>query len=357
MELWNKDDEFRKEYIRCNTRSTLRRLRTLDGRSLGPDEEPPLIPYFVNERVAKDNSVSLQSAAEQEKQNVQVEAKRVMEKPIAKAVEQKNEATKSKKPVKPAPLGNGLATISGRDEIEEAREEERRLTKEEEELARKAKELRREEEAAKLREQQLLEEKAKAKEALERKKRNAEKAQARALLKAQREAEQKEKVNSTNVPNSITSIIILAVAQLYVHMPLFFLSFCIDSVWHVVSMQEREKKARKKEKKKVAAVEAIDGANERESAPSSETPTETPSESETGEKPLPVVTKRSQRPSQFIKPQTKAKAIPPPLRSRSKRRMQPWMWVLLAALAVFALFLVGNSGFSFDFGLLQWSGF
>ncbi|XP_059459730.1 uncharacterized protein LOC132189163 [Corylus avellana] len=312
MELWNKDDEFRKEYIRCNTRSTLRRLRTLDGRSLGPDEEPPQIPYFVNDRVAKDNSLSLQSAVVQEKQNVQVEAEKVMEKPIAKAVEQKNEATKSKKPVKPAPLGNGLATISGRDEIKEAREEEHKLTKEEEELARKAEELRREEEAAKLREQQLLEEKAKAKEALERKKRNAEKAQARALLKAQREAEQKEK--------------------------------------------EREKKARKKEKKKVAAVEAIDGANEGESAPSSETTTETPSESETGEKPL-LVTKRSQRPSQFIKPQTKAKAIPPPLRSRNKRRMQPWMWVLLAALVVFALFLVGNSGFSFDFGLLQWSGF
>ena len=205
MELWNKDDEFRKEYIKCNVRSTLRRLRTLDGRSLGPDEEPPLIPYFVNEMVVKDNPVSLQLAAEREKQrekqNVQVEAKKVMEKPIAKAVEQKNEATKSKKPVKPAPLGNGLAIISGRDEIEEAREEEHRLTKEEEESARKAEELRREEEAAKLREQQLLEEKAKAKEALERKKRNAEKAQARALLKAQRAAEQKEKVNSTNVPN------------------------------------------------------------------------------------------------------------------------------------------------------------
>ncbi|GLT61143.1 hypothetical protein SLA2020_338680 [Shorea laevis] len=258
MELWNKDDEFRKEYIRCNTRSTLRRLRTLDGRSLGPDEEPPLIPYFVNERVAK-NSVSLQ------------------------------------------------------DEIEEAREEEeRKRTKEEAELARKAEELRREEEAAKLREQQLLEEKVKAKEALERKKRNAEKAQARASLKAQKEAEQKEK--------------------------------------------EREKKARKKEKRKVATVEATDGANEGESAPSPETPTETPKESETGEKSLPV-TKRSQRPSQFIKQQTKAKAIPPPLRNRSKRRMQPWMWVLLTALVVFALFLVGNSSFSFDFGLLQWFGF
>lgn len=344
MELWNKDDEFRKEYIRCNTRSTLRRLRTLDGRSLGPDEEPPLIPYFVNERVVAKNSVSLQSAAEPEKQNVQAEAEKVKEKSIAKAVEKKNETTKSKKPVKPAPLGNGLATISGRDEIEEAREEEeRKRTKEEAELARKAEELRKEEEAAKLREQQLLEEKVKAKEALERKKRNAEKAQARASLKAQKEAEQKEKVNSTNVPNSINY-----------HSLLLCLS--VSTQYGMWSMQEREKKARKKDQKKVATVEATDGANEGESAPSSETPTETPKESETGEKSLPV-TKRSQRTSQFNKQQSKAKAIPPPLRNRSKRRMQPWMWVLLTALVVFALFLVGNSSFSFDFGLLQWFGF
>jgi hypothetical protein len=61
-------------------------------------------------------------------------------------------------------------------------------------------------------------------------------------------------------------------------------------------MQEREKKARKKEKRKVGAVEATDGGNEGESAPSSVSPTETPKESETGEKALPV-TKRSQRAS------------------------------------------------------------
>ncbi|KAF3945307.1 hypothetical protein CMV_028302 [Castanea mollissima] len=318
MELWNKNDEFRKQYIRCNTRSTLRRLRTLDGRSLGPNEEPPLIPTVSyeratkdNSRVTKDNSVSLLSAVEQEKpveqekQVVQVETEKVKEKSIEKTVEQKNQTTKSKKPVKPDLLGNGLATVSGRDEIEEAREEESKLTKEEEELARKAEELRREEEAAKLKEQRKLEEKNKAKEALERKKRNAEKAQARAMLRAQKEAEQKEK--------------------------------------------EREKKARKKEKKKASGEEATDGADELEIAQSLETPTETTKESETREKPM-TVTKRSQKPSQFTKP-AKAKAIPPPLRNRGKRRMQTWMWVLVAAMVVFALFLVGNSSFSFNFGL------
>ncbi|KAL4650534.1 hypothetical protein ACB092_01G094100 [Castanea dentata] len=318
MELWNKNDEFRKQYIRCNTRSTLRRLRTLDGRSLGPNEEPPLIPTVSyeratkdNSRVTKDNSVSLLSAVEQEKpveqekQVVQVESEKVKEKSIEKTVEQKNQTTKSKKPVKPDLLGNGLATVSGRDEIEEAREEESKLTKEEEESARKVEELRREEEAAKLKEQRKLEEKNKAKEALERKKRNAEKAQARAMLRAQKEAEQKEK--------------------------------------------ERDKKARKKEKKKASGEEATDGANELEIAQSLETPTETTKESETREKPM-TVTKRSQKPSQFTKP-AKAKSIPPPLRNRSKRRMQTWMWVLVAAMVVFALFLVGNSSFSFNFGL------
>lgn len=213
MELWNQNDEFRKEYIRCNTRSTLRRLRTLDGRSLGPDEEPPLIPNVVYERVSKDKTLPPQSAAEQGKQIVQVETEKEKEKSTVVvaveqkiAVEQKKQTSKSKKPVKPEPLGNGLATVSGRDEIEEAKEEEPTQMKEEEELARKMEQLRREEEAAKLREQHLLEEKTKAKEALERKIRKAEKAQAKAEFRAQKEAEEKEKVNSTDAPSPFNGV-------------------------------------------------------------------------------------------------------------------------------------------------------
>lgn len=112
-------------------------------------------------------------------------------------------------------------------------------------------------------------------------------------------------------------------------------------------MQEREKRARKKEKRK-AAGEDTNAINEGESAPGCETPSET-IESEKGEKPV-TVAKRSQKPSQFTK-QTKAKSMPLPLRNRGKRRMQTWMWALLTALVVFALFLLGNSGFSFNFGL------
>ncbi|PIA26283.1 hypothetical protein AQUCO_09500033v1 [Aquilegia coerulea] len=243
IELWNKNDEFRKDYIRCNTLSTLRRLRTLDGRALGPDEEPPLLYH--------------------------------------------------------APEGR-VVTVSGREEKQE-NEEENKKTKEEEELARKAEEMRRKEEAAKLKEQRRLEEKAKAKEAEERKRRNAEKAQARAELRAQKEAELKEK--------------------------------------------EREKKARKKERKK-EKVEAVSGGNEEEAVSRESTQPEIIQEPEIKEKPKTVV-KRPQKPSILTKP----KVVPPPLRNRGKKRMQQWMWILLVVAVVVALFLVGNIGFSFKFGL------
>ncbi|XWS09796.1 hypothetical protein CRYUN_Cryun39dG0019900 [Craigia yunnanensis] len=306
-DLW-KNDEFRKEYMRCNVRSTLRRLRTIDGRALGPDEEPPVIPQVINDRAAKDHAVSSSILEERTQEKVALaKAENANDKPVAKAVEQKNLTSKSEKSLKSVPPATGSTTASSRDKIEEAGEEKPKRTKEEEEVARKAEELRKEEEAAKTREQHRLEEIAKAKEALERKRRIAEKAQARAALRAQKEAEQKEK--------------------------------------------EREKRAKKKERRKVAAAAVGDAsvADETGSAPTSETP----KESENIEKPV-TVAKRPQKPSQFTK-QTKAKSIPPPLRNRGKRRMQPWMWVLLATLVIFALFLIGNYNFSFNFGLQRFN--
>ncbi|VVA23157.1 PREDICTED: proton [Prunus dulcis] len=307
MELWNKNDDFRKEYVRCNNRSTLRRLRTSDGRSLGPDEEPPIIPDIV--RATKDNLATVLSTPEQAKRVAPVESEKPDDKSAKKVGQPKIEIAKTKKPVKPATSEISPATASGRNEIEDEKVEEPKLTKEEEELARKAEELRKEEAAARLREQRRLEEKAKAKEAQERKKRIAEKAQARAAIRAQKEAEEKEK--------------------------------------------EREKRVKKKERKKATTTKATNGISEGESAPepSSETPTETPEQSETKEKPI-TVTKRSQKSSQFTK-QTKVKSIPLPLRNRSKRRMQPWMWVLLTVLVVLALFFLGNGGSSHFKSLLD----
>ncbi|XP_065882083.1 uncharacterized protein [Euphorbia lathyris] len=309
MELWNSNDEFRKDYYRCNIRSTLRRLRTLDGRSLGPDEEPLVIPY-VNERAVKENTITSISTLEEENKVAPAKTEKDHKSP-EKSGDQIKPTAESKKPAKPAPSGNVSAVVSQRNEIEEApqQEDENKPTKEEAELIRKAEELRKEQEAAMLREQRRMEEKAKAKEAMERKKRNADKAQARAALRAQKEAEQKEK--------------------------------------------EREKRAKKKEKRK--AVEEVNVLKEEEeSAPSSEIQHET----KVSEKPMVAQTKRSQKPLQFTK-QTKSKSIPPlPLRNRSKRRMQTWMWALVAVLVLLSLFLVGNSGFGYSFGFgLQRFGF
>ncbi|XP_042494199.1 uncharacterized protein LOC122073644 [Macadamia integrifolia] len=309
MEQWNKNDEFRKEYIRLNTMSTLRRLTTLDGRSLGPDEEPPVI-RLVDERVdnvlpasSQIDSALVVSPSEPVKSFVLRGAEKGDVKSVVR-VQQENATAKSKKASKPTALENGSATSSGREEKDEV-EEENKKSKEEEELVRKAEELRKEEAAARLKEQRRLEEKVKAKEAEERKKRNAEKAQARAELRAQREAELKEK--------------------------------------------EREKRAKKKERKKAAG--AVDVSTEGESAPTTENASSdtTAPKSEIKEKTLPVVN-RPQKPSTLAK-QSKTKPLPPPLRNRSKRRMQTWMWFLIATLLVLALFFLGSIGFSFKFGL------
>ncbi|XP_004301606.1 PREDICTED: uncharacterized protein LOC101298327 [Fragaria vesca subsp. vesca] len=303
MELWRTNGDFRKEYIKCNTRSTLRRLRTLDGRSLGPDEEPPVIPDIV--RVTRHHMpAAVVSTPEPAKRVAIVESEEPNDKSGVEIVEPNNETAKNKKPVKVASSGISQATVSGKNEIVEEIVDDPKPTKEEVELARKEEELRKEEAAAKLREQRRLEEKAKTKEAMERKKRITEKAQARAAIKAQKEAEEKEK--------------------------------------------EREKRARKKERKKASATKATNGINEGEFAPepSSETTTETPVEPEAAEKPV-KITKRSQKMSQFTK-QSKVKPIPLPLRNRSKRRMQPWMWVFVAIVAMLGLFLMGNGG-SFSF--------
>ncbi|KAF8404626.1 hypothetical protein HHK36_009514 [Tetracentron sinense] len=100
-------------------------------------------------------------------------------------------------------------------------------------------------------------------------------------------------------------------------------------------------------KSMLSSMEATNGSNEGEAAPSSEnTPSETTLEPETEEEPT-TVARRLQKPS--LK-QMKTKPLPLSLRNKGRRRMQPWIWVLMALL-VLALFLVGNSGFSPSFGL------
>ncbi|WJX10483.1 Squamosa promoter-binding-like protein [Trifolium repens] len=303
-----KNDEFRKSYIRCNTRSTLRRLETYDGRVLLPDEEPPVMPPnpFL-ERASKNDSLVSQSSPEQQKKPIPTESVIVNAKdePASKVAVQKPEisqTSKAKLPAKPAPEKKSAVPVSrwGDESDEDKEPKEPVRTKEEEERILKAEKAKKEEEEAKLKEIKRLEEIEKAKEALQRKKRNAEKAQQRALYKAQKEAEQKEK--------------------------------------------EREKRARKKEKRKTVSPEDAVENTEQESAasPSAEILTKTLEESDQIEKPA-EVTKRPVKPSQFTK-QNKVKSLPMAIRNRGKRRIQPWMWwALIAVLVIAALFYIGNN--------------
>ncbi|XP_010477353.1 PREDICTED: titin homolog [Camelina sativa] len=319
MNMWNNDEEFRKYYVRCNTRSTVKRLGTLDGRSLGPDEEPPRITYATRTdklRTSSDRSEKHEAVppvpAQQEKVT-KYEGSKVENnsKAAAKPTEQKSQTTKSKKAVKadqPPPSVTKLD--SGKEEMEkpETKEEEEppKLSKEEEELIKKEEEKRKQKEAAKMKEQHRLEEIAKAKEAMERKKKREEKAKARAVLKAQKEAEEREK--------------------------------------------EREKKLRKKERRK--GIFTSEEAATENPIPTSETVVETPREIEIPKKQTVEESqqiKKSHKPSsQFLK-QNKSKSVPLPLRNRgNKRKLRQWMWIGLIVVVILALFLLGNANLSFS---------
>ncbi|KAH9611946.1 hypothetical protein KSS87_007601 [Heliosperma pusillum] len=286
MEMWNKNDEFRKEYIQCNMRRVLWKFGTLDGTHLGIDEVPPSLGNVPNNRINTSANVKLATRVQTVERELPVEAKPTEDK-LSKKVEQKT-APPSKEIESISK--DSLAKASVITEIEENTEP--KLTKEEEELARKAEQLRKEEEAARLREQLRLEEKAKAEEALERKRRNAMKAQARAEFKARKEAEAKEK--------------------------------------------EREKRAKKKEKKRGLKSENSENVPAQQpSEPSSESPKE-PEITERSS----TVAKKPQKASLHTKPIKTTKPIPPALRNKGKRgflRYWPYACIVLLAIALFYL--------------------
>lgn len=347
MNMWNNDEEFRNYYVRCNTRSTCRRLGTLDGRSLGPDEEPPRITYATrtdklrtsNDRAEKLETVPPVSA--QEEKVVKYEGSKVENngKAVAKPAEQKSQTTKPKKTVKPEqPASIQTELVSGKEEIEksETKEEEEppKLTKEEEELIKKEEEKRKQKEAAKIKEQHRLEEIAKAKEAMERKKKREEKAKARAVLKAQKEAEEREKVTFPFCP-------------FHRYEAYFWFRSLINNF---SIMQEREKKLRKKERRK--GIFTSEETATENPIHTSETIIETPKEIEIPKKQTVEESqqiKKSHKPSsQFLK-QNKSKSVPLPLRNRgSKRKLRQWMWIGLIAAVILALFLLGNANPSFS---------
>ncbi|CAH9127089.1 unnamed protein product [Cuscuta epithymum] len=281
MDLWNGDEEFRKEYVRSNMRSTIRRFGTLDGRSLDPDESPlVLLPvYDVAERTRKLGSKTLE---------VDLVSPNEARNPTVKVAGNETEDQETVK----CNLEN-VDTGSGWDGRKDDKAEDVQ-TKEELELAWKEEGLRKLEIAVRLKEQRRLEEIIKAKEALERKKRNAEKAQLRAELRAQKEAEQKEK--------------------------------------------EREKRLRKKERKNEGGpigdvMRSGINMNENESREAAM--------DECGQATVAAGKKTHQ-----CTKQSKTKSTPlPPLRNKSKRRLQQWLRIILTSIVVIVLFLLGNIGF------------
>ncbi|URE12999.1 proton pump interactor [Musa troglodytarum] len=315
MELWNNDEEFRLQYVKSNMNSTLRRLNTSDGRSLGPDEDPPVIHSNQGKGLGLHHpqaniGVSVKPVALEAK----LETSKEDSFPTLSAV-MKNQPVKPKKPAKPM-LDETKETPTARvlDREVENSEKVISVTKEEEEWTKKLQEsskeeeLRKEKAAAELKEQCRLEQRAKAREAEERKRRQAKKAQARAEYRAQKEAELREK------PKDFSHL---------------------------------QKKAKKQQKKGMTAEDTTGGA---EDGPAPSTETIMPEAARETDVAVRTAPKRPSRLAITTK-QYKMQPVPLPLRNKGKRKMVTWMWVVLTVIVVLLLFLAGNyisfSSFSF----------
>lgn len=202
MAMWNNDEEFRMQYVKSNMNSTLRRLRTADGRSLGPDEELPVMQtnqFRVtgsSPQQTKNSEAVPPSLEERAETSKEVDSFPAPQAATNKApVKQKKSAKPVLKEVKEFVI---TRVPDGKIEIDEKAsaltKEEEEFKEKAEELVKKEEELRKEMTVAELKELNRLEQIAKFKEAEERKRRRAEKAQAKAEFRAQKDAEQKEKV-------------------------------------------------------------------------------------------------------------------------------------------------------------------
>ncbi|KAM3258417.1 hypothetical protein ACQJBY_050276 [Aegilops geniculata] len=310
MEMWNKDDDFRRLYVEANQISTLRRLGTHDGRSLGPDEEPPVIPS--NNYSRRPNNPSQLTVSSP---NVPITTKEAApEKSTAVVVPVEEDSfpvlppTQTHKQAKPKAAGSGSsqkeitpapAPAPEVVDVKQIEKEKARLA-EELELARKAEELARKEEelraqrAAAEKERLRLEQIAKAKEAEERKKKKAEKAQERAEFKARKEAEMKEK-----------------------------------------------KKAKKSKKVGTTPADLASGQSNSAAIPAADPESNTPENRKDPEvpQPQPIIIKRIPKP--IVK---QLQPMPAPLRNKFKRRTRQYIFIGVAvALAVVALILAGRT--------------
>ncbi|KAJ6833087.1 trichohyalin [Iris pallida] len=319
MELWNNNDDFRKDYIKSNVNSTLRRLGTLDGRSLGPGEEAPIVSPYMDRKPkslslpssnAETSAPLVASGGKQEASALLVPSEGKQEKTEALATKQvtrTNHLVKST--VKAKSITNEVVPTTSispepqKDEketkLEELAKKEEELQRKEEksrkEMAAKEEEMRKEKAAAEMKEKLILEQKIKAKEAEERKRRKDEKARAKADYRSQKEAELK------------------------------------------------EKKRARKEMKRAYGTEAGNGDVDGQTTPVTDTAssdTSVPQEAET--RVASTSKRRSSRPAAAVKQFDRVQPLPFPLRNRGKRKMTTWMWVILTALFVLLLFFAGN---------------
>ncbi|KAG6544345.1 hypothetical protein Mapa_014179 [Marchantia paleacea] len=186
LDMWNNNPEFRANYIKSNERSTLKRLSTFDGRSLGPDEEPPLIPgdedMMAESRTEVGTSHLRKGEAQSKAQSKSSDPK--SSGPVSTSDSHKKEGERE---IAPTAISNGNVAHTKASPVvtpvPEATKQEQ--VKVDPAVAAAA--------AAEEKEKRRQQEMAKAKEAEERKKRMAERSQSKALVRAQKEAEKKEK--------------------------------------------------------------------------------------------------------------------------------------------------------------------
>ncbi|CAL5063647.1 unnamed protein product [Urochloa decumbens] len=308
MEMWNKNEDFRKQYVEANKISTLKRLGTPDGRRLGPDEDPPVIPIIPSRRPMNTSPLTASSPDVPTVTSVPAPA---LAAPASASVPAKEDSfpvlpspqiskrAKSKASASSTQNENNAVTASEAEDIKQAEKEKARLMEEEMELARKAEELARKEEelrrerAAAEKERLRLEQKAKAKEAEERKRRKAEKEKERAEFKARKEAE------------------------------------------------EREKKKAKKDKKKGST--SVDPSTVGDSnAVTADTDSNASDNSREIDVPQPTAPKRLSKPAAAIKQLNRVQPMPAPLRNRGRRKIRQYILIAAAVLSVLALFVAGN---------------
>ncbi|ONM22644.1 Proton pump-interactor 1 [Zea mays] len=307
MEMWNKNEEFRKQYVESNKVSTLKRLGTHDGRKLGPDEDPPVIssrrPSSIyplsasSPGVATLASIPAPVVAAPAAVSAKEDSFPVLEAP------QTSKRTKSKASDICAQTENNSVIVSEAEALEQTLKEKARLLEEQLELARKAEELARKEEelskerAAAEKERLRMEQKAKAKEAEERKRRKAEKDKEKAEFKARKEAE------------------------------------------------EREKKKAKKDKRRgtAPADSSLTGDGHAAALATADTDSNASDNPREAEAPQPAAApKRLSRPAAAIKQLNRVQPMPAPLRNRGRRRLRQYILIAAAVLSGLALFVAGN---------------